>query len=201
MPFDLRLWRSRVHDWWAEHAPQIKAAPIESAYGLLAASAWLPFLAAYAGDPGPAMTALVGITSGIGSNLVANLVQRTYDRARGGEQVSDQAREDAQTRAELDAILQATHALEAAQEALGDRWEGFARQLVQEAAALPGRSTLITLEEGAVVEGSVVAGDVVLRDGSIFVGGDYIQADTVKSVLPRPNRMDRPGNTSSAAAT
>jgi len=173
MPFDRELWRSRVRDWWIEHTSDLKTASIESAYTLLAASAWLPFLAAYANDPGPATTALVGITASVGSNLVANLVQGTYDRARGGDQVTDQARRDPQTRAELDAILQATYALEAAQEALGDRWDEFARQLVQEAATLPGRSNLVTLQEGAVVEGSVVVGDVALRGGSIFVGGDY----------------------------
>ncbi|HET91868.1 MAG TPA: NACHT domain-containing protein [Chloroflexi bacterium] len=173
MTFDVERWRSQVRAWWIEHGPRIKSSSIQSAYTLIAASAWLPFLAAYADDPGPAMTTLVGITSGFGSNLVANLVQRTYDKAQGGEQVSDQAREDAQTQAELDAILQATHALEAAQDALGDRWEMFARQLVQETIALPGRSNLVTLAEGAVVRGSVVAGDVTLQDGSIFVGGDY----------------------------
>ena len=179
MSFDVEHWRSQVRAWWTEHEPRIKSSSIQSAYTLIAASAWLPFLAAYTDDPGAAMTALVSITSGVGSNLVANLVQRTYDKAQGGEQVSDQAREDAQTRAELDAILRATHALEAARGALGDRWEEFARQLVQETAALPGRSNLVTLAEGAVVRGSIIAGDVELRDGSIFVGGSYIRADTV----------------------
>jgi len=179
MPFDRELWRSRVRDWWTEHTSDLKAASIESAYALLAASAWLPFLASYADDPGPAIATLAGITSGVGTNLISEVVQRTYDRARGGDQVADQARQDPQTRAELDAILQATQAMEAAQEALGDRWEEFARQLVQETAALPGRSNLVTLQEGAVVQGSVVAGDVELRDGSIFVGGHYIKADSV----------------------
>ncbi|HDQ71340.1 MAG TPA: NACHT domain-containing protein, partial [Chloroflexi bacterium] len=183
MSFDVERWRSQVHAWWAERAPDLKSTSIQSAYTLIAASAWLPFLAAYADEPGPAMTTLVGITSGFGSNLVANLVQRTYDRAQGGEQVSGQSREDAQTRVELDAILQATHALEAAQETLGDRWEAFARQLVQETAALPGRSNLVTLAEGAVVRGSVVVGDVELRDGSIFVGGDQIVVDGDGNVI------------------
>ncbi len=174
MTFDLKRWQSEVRAWWAEHGPRLKTVPIDSAYALLAASAWLPFLAAYAQYPGPAMTALVGITAGLGSNLVANVVQRAYDRARGGEQVTGQAREDAQTRAELDAIIQATRTLEAAQEALGERWDGFARQLAGEMAALPGRSSLIvTLGDGTVVGGSVIAGDLTLRD-STFVGGDHI---------------------------
>ena len=47
MAFDLTRWQSQVRGWWAEHGPRIKAAPIESAYALLAASAWLPFMAAY----------------------------------------------------------------------------------------------------------------------------------------------------------
>jgi hypothetical protein len=186
MDFDLRRWQSEVRAWWAEHGPRLKTVPIDSAYALLVASAWLPFLAAYAQDPGPATTALVGITAGIGSNLVANVVQRAYDRARGGEQVTDQAQEDGQTRAELDAILSATRALEAAQEALGERWDEFARQLAQEVAALPGRSSLIvTLGDGTVVGGSVVTGDVTVEHG-LFVGRDYtrIQAGTVRIEVP-----------------
>jgi len=174
MAFDLKRWQSQVHDWWARHGPRLKTVPIDSAYALLAASAWLPFLAAYAQEPGPATTALVGVTAGLGSNLVANVVQRAYDRARGGEQVIGQVREDAQTRAELDAVLQATRTLEAAQDALGERWDTFARQLAQEMAALPGRSSLIvTLGDGTVVGGSVIAGDLTLRD-STFVGGNQI---------------------------
>jgi len=182
MAFDLERWRSQVRAWWTEHAPRLSTASIESAYALLSASAWLPLLAAYAEDPGAATTVLVGITAGVGSNLVANVVQNAYDRARGGEQVAGQAHEDARTRAELDAVLRATHALEAAQEALGGRWEEFARQLVGEMAALPGRSGLIvTLGDGTVVEGSIVAGDVRMTEGGAFIGRDYtaIQAETV----------------------
>ncbi len=186
MAFDLKRWQSEVCAWWAERGPRLRAAPIQSAYALLAASAWLPFLAASADDPGPAMTALVGITAGIGSNLVANVVQRAYDRARGGEQVANQAREDAQTRAELDAVLSATRALKAAQEALGERWDGFARKLAQEMAALPGRPGLIvTLGDGTVVGGSVVTGDVRVDHG-LFIGHDYtrIQAERVQITVP-----------------
>ena len=58
MPFNLQHWQTQARAWWAERAPSLKATPIQSAYALLAASAWLPFLAAYADDPGPATTAL-----------------------------------------------------------------------------------------------------------------------------------------------
>jgi formylglycine-generating enzyme required for sulfatase activity/energy-coupling factor transporter ATP-binding protein EcfA2 len=184
MAFDLKRWQSEVRAWWGERGPRIKAAPIESAYALLAASAWLPFLVTYVDDPGPAMTALVGVTAGIGSNLVANVVQNIYDRGRGGEQVTGQAREDAQTRAEVDAILQATQALEAAQEALGERWDDFARQLAQEMAALPGKPGLtVALGDGTVVEGSLVAGNLEIRDGT-FVGRDYIETQTIQVGIP-----------------
>ena len=182
MAFDIKRWQSEVRAWWTEHGPRLKATPIESGYALLAASAWLPFLAAYTQDPGPATTALVGITASLGSNLVANVVQGTYDRARGGEEVAGQAGERAQVRAELDAVLQATRALEAAQEALGERWDGFARQLAQEMAALPGRSGLIvTLGDGTVVGGSIVSGDVTLMDGK-FVGGDEVRIEKAETV-------------------
>ena len=45
MSFDVERWRSQVHAWWAERAPDLKSTSIQSAYTLLAASAWLPFLA------------------------------------------------------------------------------------------------------------------------------------------------------------
>jgi len=174
MPFDLTHWQSEVRAWWAERAPRLRAAPVESAYALLAASAWLPLLAAYAQDPGPATTALATITAGIGSNLVANLVQRAHDRAHGGEQVAAQACENAGTHAELDAVLQAAQALEAAREALGEHWDHFARQLAQEVAVLPGRSSLtVTLGDGTLVGGSLVAGDLAMT-GSTFAGRDQV---------------------------
>jgi formylglycine-generating enzyme required for sulfatase activity len=192
MAFNLDQWRSKVHAWWAEHSPRIKAAPIKSAYPLLAASAWLPFLAAYADEPGPAMTALVGITASIGSNLVANVVQNAYDRTRGGEQAAEQAGKDARIHEELDAILKATCALEAAREALGERWDEFAQALVKEVAALPGRSGLIvTVAEGARVGGSIVAGNLTLKDGSIYIGGSYIKTETVQFVMPHDDRSSR----------
>ena len=72
MAFDLNRWQSQVRAWWAEHGPRLRTVPIESAYAILATSAWLPFLAAYGQDPGPAMTALASITAGIGSNLAWN---------------------------------------------------------------------------------------------------------------------------------
>jgi hypothetical protein len=186
MAFDLKRWQADVRAWWAERVPRLKDVPLDSAYALLAASAWLPFVVACADDPGAAMTALVSITAGIGSNLVANVVQRGYDRTRGGEQVFGQAWEDAQIHAELDAILSATRAMEAAQEALGERWDDFAQQLAQEMATLPGRSSLIvTMGDGTVVEGSVIAGDVTL-DHSLFVGRDYthIEDKRVQIVTP-----------------
>jgi formylglycine-generating enzyme required for sulfatase activity len=169
MAFDLDRWQSDVRNWWAEHGPRIKTMPIKSAYAVLAASAWLPFLTALIEEPGTATTELVGITAGIGSNLVANVVQGIYDRARGGQQAATQAQEDPQIRAELEAVLNATHALEAAREALGEEWSTFARQLEREMEAMPGQSRLIIT--GSTVGGSVVAGDLTMKD-STFVGGD-----------------------------
>jgi formylglycine-generating enzyme required for sulfatase activity len=178
MPFDLKCWRSDVRTWWAEHAPDLKTASIDSAYALLASSAWLPLLAAYAQDPGMATTALVSITAGIGSNLVANVVQNVYDWSHAGEQLTYEAQEDAEIRAELDAVLQSTQVLQAAHEALSDRWEDFARQLIGEMASMAGKSDLsVALGDGAVVGGSVFPGDVQLRD-SVLVGRDQITIES-----------------------
>jgi hypothetical protein len=143
MAFNLESWRSDVRAWWVDHASDLKTSSIDSAYAMLASSAWLPLLDAYARDPGTATTALVSLTAGIGSNLVANIVQNAYERAQAGQQVRDQAQDDAQSHAELDAVLQSTRALDAALDALGKRWDDFARQLVREIAALPGESNLI----------------------------------------------------------
>jgi formylglycine-generating enzyme required for sulfatase activity len=176
MVFDLGGWQSEVHTWWVNHASRLKTIPLDSAYAVLAASAWLPLLTAYSQDPGSALTTLVGITAGIGSNLVANIVQRAYDNAQGGEQVANQARENPQTHAELDAVIQATHALEAAQKALGKRWDDFARQLTQEIATFPSQSTLlVTLSNGTTVGGSVIG-----RDTTVTGGGDFVARNQQK---------------------
>ena len=61
-PFDVSIWRSRVAAWWQEAAGDLPGTMgrlgVRTAYGLLAASAWLPLLAAYGQEPGPAVAAL-----------------------------------------------------------------------------------------------------------------------------------------------
>jgi hypothetical protein len=60
--FDVPIWRSRVAAWWQGTARDLPTAMqrlgVRTAYGLLTASAWLPLLAAYGDNPGPAVAAL-----------------------------------------------------------------------------------------------------------------------------------------------
>ena len=67
--FDPNEWKSQVAARWREWAGDTQAAMarlgVKSAYGMLAASAWLPLLVAYAQDVGPAVAALTGLTAGV----------------------------------------------------------------------------------------------------------------------------------------
>ena len=78
MPETINLvaWKANVTDWWREAAHDLpgtmKRLGVRTAYGMLTASAWLPFLAAYTDNPGAAIIALSGIVGG-GANLLSNL--------------------------------------------------------------------------------------------------------------------------------
>jgi formylglycine-generating enzyme required for sulfatase activity len=184
--FDIPTWRSRVAAWWRETAPDWKSATerlgVETAYGLLTASAWLPLLAAYGDDPGATVTALVGIVSGVGNNLVSNLVQGVYDRTITPRQVEQEIAEQPELRAEYERVLAAVGALAAAQEALGDQWAGFAVQLDAELKRMGG-SLHVETGGGAVVFGSVTVshGDFVARDKHVHITPETPPTDLVQA--------------------
>jgi hypothetical protein len=143
---------------------------VRTAYGLLTASAWLPLLAAYAGDPGPAVAALVGVLGGVGTNLLSNLVQGAYDQATAPRKAEQEVAEQPDLRAEYQQVLAQLGVLAAAQDALGERWAAFATQLRQELARMGGELRIDT-GGGAVVFGNVTVpyGDFVGRDKVIHI--------------------------------
>jgi len=138
---------------------------VRTAYGLLTASAWLPLLAAYADDPGPAVAALAGVLSGVGTNLLSNLVQGVYDRSTVPRRAEQEVAERPDLRAEYQRMLARLEVLAAAQGALGERWADFEAQLREELALMGGQ---LRVETGG---GAVVFGDVVVEHGD-FVGRD-----------------------------
>jgi hypothetical protein len=169
--FDLPTWRSRVADWWRESAPDLPGVMqrlgLNTAYGALVASAWLPLLAAYADDPGRAVTALVGLVSGVGSNLVANVVQGAYDQANAPRQAESEVAERPELRSEYQQLLNGLDVLDVARAALSADWTPFEAQLREELTRMGGQVRLKT--KG----GAVVFGDVKVKYGD-FVGRDKI---------------------------
>ena len=87
---------ARWRAWSADPTAAMASLGVQSAYGLLAAGAWLPLVAAYGQDPGASSTALVGLTCGsIGSSLVANLIQRGFDERTAARELEARAATDA----------------------------------------------------------------------------------------------------------
>jgi formylglycine-generating enzyme required for sulfatase activity len=179
--FDASTWKSRVAAWWRETAGDLagtmRRLGVRTAYGTLTASAWLPLLAAYADDPGPAVTALVGVVSGVGSNLVANLVQGAYEEGAAPGRAEREVAEQPALRAEYQRVLDALDVLAAAQEALGEGWTAFEARLRGELAHMGGR---LQVDSGGA---AVVLGDVTVRYGD-FVGRD--KHEHHYHVAPRP---------------
>ncbi len=168
--FTLEIWQERVAAWWQAHAPnwrqQLQRGGVQTAYGLLTASAFLPLLETYSPtDPGPALSVLSVLTAGVGSNLVANVVQGAYDRAAASQQIEQEIAENPGLRAEYEALLSKLDVLGAAQAALGEQWGGFEAQLREELAQLGGELRVET-GGGAVILGNVEVkyGDLVGRD-------------------------------------
>ncbi|HEC36207.1 MAG TPA: NACHT domain-containing protein, partial [Anaerolineae bacterium] len=182
--FDETTWRSRIAAWWRETARDpagtMRRLGVRTAYGLLTASAWLPLLAAYADDPGPAVAALAGVLSGVGTNLLSNLVQGAYERATAPQRAEQEVAERPDLRAEYQQMLARLEVLAAAQDALGERWTDFEARLREELAWMGGQ---LRVETGgaAVVFGDVVADEFVGRDKTVItvrgeravvIGGD-----------------------------
>jgi predicted NACHT family NTPase len=161
-PFDPSIWRERVAAWWRESAPNLGATMrrlgLRTAYGTLAASAWLPLLAAYADDPGPAVAALAALTSGVGSNLLSNLVQGAYERGMVSRKAERELAERPELRAEYEQTLNDLGALESARAALGEDWAAFEKRLRWELERMGG--DLLRIESGG---GAVVLGTVKVR--------------------------------------
>ena len=170
-PFDRETWRERVAAWWREKAPDWKGTMdrlgVETAYGLLTASAFLPLLEVYVpGDPGPALAALASVVSGVGTNLLSNLAQDAYEETTAPQQVEREIAEQPELRKEYQQLLGTLDTLDAAQAALGDQWAEFEDRLQRDLKAQ--EITLRIKTDG----GPVVFGSVTVKGGGDFVGRD-----------------------------
>jgi hypothetical protein len=171
--FDRETWQSRIAEWWRAAAPDLHGAMqrlgVRTAYGTLVASAWLPLLAAYADNPGPAVAALVGVLSGVGTNLVSNLVQGAYNDATTAPQAVERevaARPD--VRAEVQQMLAQLDVVGVTSAALGELWPDFMAQLRQELGRLGGG---LHIDSGG---GTVVLGDLVAEVGDVVIGDQIV---------------------------
>jgi len=169
--FTPEVWKSRVAERWQTLARDVPAAMarlgVNTAYGLLTASAFLPLLEAYTpATPGPAIAALSVLTAGVGSNLVANVIQGAYDKANV-QRIEQEIAEQPALRAEYEAVLGGLDVLRAAQAALGEQWEAFSAQLQAELAHMGGG---LHIESGG---GAVILGNVTVSHGD-FVGRDKV---------------------------
>jgi hypothetical protein len=169
--FDVMSWKERVAAWWQQAAADLQGTAarlgVKTAYGLLAASAWLPLLDAYGQDPGRAVAVLAAILSGVGTNLLSNLVQGTYDKTTAPHQVEQEATKQPDMRAEHRQIVEALDVLHAARTALGGEWASFYQELRRQDERLGGVLRIDT-GGGAYVGGGVDTG------GGTFVGRDQI---------------------------
>jgi formylglycine-generating enzyme required for sulfatase activity len=149
---------------------------VETAYGLLTASAFLPLLEAYVpGDPGPALAALSNVVSNVGTNLLSNLAQGAYDEATAPRRAEQEIAERPELREEYQKLLSELNALGAAQAALGEQWGSFEDRL-QRDLATQGITLRIKTDGGAVV-----LGDVKVE------GGDFVGRDKVIIYPPTPD--------------
>ena len=185
-PFDIPTWRDRVRAWWQETARDLPGTMnrlgVGSAYGMLAASAWMPLLAAYGSDPGQAVAALAGVLSGVGTNLLSNLVQGAYDQARAPQKAEQELAEQSALRPEYQQMLAGLEVVAAAQQALGGEWAAFEVTLREELDQMGGS---LRIDSGG---GAMILGNVSVRHGD-FVSGDKIINPPAPSPGPQPDAL------------
>ena len=172
--FNEQTWKARIAARWQEAAQDLTGTMqqwgVRTAYGALTASAWLPLLAAYGDNPGPAIAALLGVLGGVGTNLLSNLVQGAYNEVTAPLEAEKEVAERLDLRAEYQRLLAGLDVLGAAQEALGDQWTGFETDLKDEVTRMGGELRIET-GGGAVVFGNTVVahGDFIGRDKNIHI--------------------------------
>jgi hypothetical protein len=168
--FDREVWKDRVAAWWQETAPDWSGAiarlGVNTAYGLLTASALMPLLEVYGQSPGPAMKVLVELVGGVGGNLV----QGAYDKANAPQRMEQEIAENPEMRAAYETMVQKLDVLGEAQDALGAKWAEFQAELTAELQKMGGQLQIET-DGGAVIFGNVEVnhGDFVARDKIINI--------------------------------
>jgi formylglycine-generating enzyme required for sulfatase activity len=184
--FTPEAWNARVAAWWRENARDWKETMarlgVNTAYGLLTASAFLPLLEVYGQAPGPAVAALSGIVSNVGTELLSNLVQGAYDKVTAPRTAEEEIAEQPALRAEYQRMLAALDVHDAAQAALGEQWADFEAQLATELQRMGGRVHVET-EGAAVVFGDVTVshGDFVGRDKNIYINQEKSPTDLLRA--------------------
>ena len=187
--FDTSAWKARVAAWWQQTGRDVQSAMnrlgVQSAYGLLTASAFLPLLEIYGETPGPAMKTLVELVGSVGGNLIANIVQGVYDQSPAPRQIEREIAEQPELRAEYQQLLTELDALEAAQAALGDQWAAFAAQLHAELAQMGGG---LRVEAGGdIIAGGGIFFGTVKVEGNFAARDYYEQHDHYHAAPPPPD--------------
>jgi len=201
-PFDISVWKARIAAWWREASVDLPGSMtrlgMQTAYGMLAASALLPVVVAHASNPDPATAALAIVLSNVGANLVANLAQKDYDEANAARKAEQEINEHPALRAEYQQMLAALNVLATAQQALGERWSGFESQLRQELAQIGGGVRVDARGSSSVFWNVSAAGDVAGHDQ--LTGGDraavgafersFVWTGDLNLVLQKPSALE-----------
>jgi hypothetical protein len=205
MQFDKLKWQDHVRRWWREKAPDLartaRSLSIQGSYALLVAGAFVPLLAEVGNSPAALQAALVSLVGSVGANLLTNVVQGTRDQAT--QRLTERTTDD-DVRAALDTLIDQAQSVDAAAEALGERWESFADDVLGEVQALGGApQTTVAIQRIRDVYGRVnVAGQdvmiaeqggVVVKDGNVTIHG--ITAEDLKNLLAMAAELiNRPGS-------
>jgi hypothetical protein len=178
MAFDLQIWKDKFSAKLIGLNLKTQAIERKTLYGLIAASAFAPVVAAVqAGDPSAAVTATLALSGSVGANLLANLLQKKQDAVDAEWAFADpselaaQAAADPKLREDIDTMLTKLDAVALARASLpeADR-DWFTETLQRELKQLGNAKTYKAVLKG---DGAIAQGDgaVAVGKGGVYVGG------------------------------
>jgi formylglycine-generating enzyme required for sulfatase activity len=168
MAFDLKIWKQAVGERLKDWKPRFENAGINSLYGFIAASAFMPVIqAASSGDWSAIGLASTWLIGNVGTSLIANMLQDMKDERDAAQKLAQAAEMDSRVRDEVDAVLNALEVFKMAEMELSEDDRTWFAETIEKELAEIGSSVSINVGERGIFIGGDVSG------GSQVGTGDY----------------------------
>lgn len=163
MPFSETSWRESIKAHLAATLKSAKTDPIDSLYGVLAASALWPLVAAFKGGEMPAVYIALGSLAGnLDGMLLANQLQQLDDKENAPQQLAEVVENDSDLRRALDTLLQQLELISLAETVLAEKDKQWFVETMQKELQKMGNSPALQIQLGNISIGGDAKDNVIV---------------------------------------